>query len=129
MISTRGSHAVWCLGGLVLFGALTVALTGAGGVNGGEQDIDPLTEDETEPTGPPLFKNVTAASGVHGSYRNGEEFDHGAILEQLGGGIGLLDFDGDGLLDLFIVGGGYYDKYDKNLAPRPPVATLQSVQE
>src|SRR2546427_12841192 len=116
MISTRSSHAVWCLGGLFLFGALTVALTGAGGVNGGEQDNDLLSEDEIEPTGPPLFKNVTAVSGIDESYRNGEEFDHGAILEQLGGGVGLLDFDGDGLLDLFIVGRGYFDKYHKDLA-------------
>ena len=31
---------------------------------------------------------------------------HLAILESLGGGAGLIDFDGDGLLDLFLPGGG-----------------------
>ena len=38
---------------------------------------------------------------------NGEEADHYAILESLGGGVGLLDYDGDGLLDIFLTGGGY----------------------
>jgi len=95
----------------------------------GEQDNDPLCENETEPTGLPLFKNVTAASGVDWSYCNGEEFGHCAILEQLGGGIGLIDFDGDGLLDLFVVGGGFFEKCDKDFAPRPKVTTLEAAED
>lgn len=62
-----------------------------------------------EPTGPPLFRDVTAESGINFTYRNGEEADHYAILESLGGGLAVLDFDGDGLLDLFIPGGGHYE--------------------
>src|SRR5262249_13104684 len=62
-----------------------------------------------EPAGPPLFVDRTADSGVHFTYRNGEEADHYAILESLGGGVALLDYDGDGLLDLFFPGGGYYE--------------------
>ena len=62
-----------------------------------------------EPAGPPLFQDVTAASGVSFTYRNGEETaDHRAILESLGGGVALLDYDGDGLLDVFVTGGGLY---------------------
>jgi hypothetical protein len=57
----------------------------------------------------PFFEDVTAASGVHAVYRNGEEAGHFAILEALGGGVGLLDYDGDGLLDLFVPGGGYFE--------------------
>src|SRR5262245_23852598 len=127
MIPTRGSRGTWCLGGLFLVGALTVSLAGAGcRGNGGEQDEGPLFADEAERTGPPLFKDVTAASGVDWSCRNGEEFDHCAILEQVGGGVGLIDFDGDGLLDLFVVGGGYFEKSDKQLAPRPEQINLQA---
>lgn len=58
---------------------------------------------------PPIFENVTAASGIHFTYRNGEEAGHFTILESFGGGIALLDFDGDGLLDVFIPGGGHFD--------------------
>ncbi|HEY8503563.1 MAG TPA: hypothetical protein VIL46_03205, partial [Gemmataceae bacterium] len=61
-----------------------------------------------EPAGPSLFEDVTAGSGIDFTYRNGEEADHYAILESLGGGVALLDYDGDGLLDVFLTGGGYY---------------------
>jgi hypothetical protein len=74
-----------------------------------------------EPAGPPLFEDVTASSGVAFTYRNGEETaDHLAILESVGGGAALLDYDGDGLLDIFLPGGGYYAGEDhKKLAGYP----------
>jgi hypothetical protein len=63
---------------------------------------------------PPLFQDITAASGVDFTYRNGEDTaNHVSILESLGGGIALLDYDGDDLLDIFLVGGGYYTGADK----------------
>jgi hypothetical protein len=52
---------------------------------------------------------MTAASGISFSYRNGEEADLYTILETVGGGVGLLDYDGDGLLDVFVCGGGFFD--------------------
>jgi len=52
---------------------------------------------------------VTATSGVAFSYRNGEEADNYSIIESLGGGVALFDFDNDGRLDLFVPGGGYFD--------------------
>jgi hypothetical protein len=66
-----------------------------------------------EDNGPPLFEDMTKASGVDFSYRNGEDAGHLAILESLGGGVALIDYDRDGLLDLFLPGGGYYDGKDK----------------
>lgn len=59
--------------------------------------------------GPPWFRDMTAASGLRFTYRNGEEADQFTILESLGGGVALLDYDGDGLLDIFVTGGGYFD--------------------
>jgi len=63
-------------------------------------------------TPPAVFDDCTAGSGLDFTYRNGEETGHLAILESLGGGVALLDYDGDGLLDIFLPGGGYFDRTD-----------------
>jgi hypothetical protein len=76
---------------------------------------DTMTSDQPQREGktPPeksqgLFRDMTATSGVDISYRNGEEAGYFAILESIGGGVALIDYDGDGLLDLFIPGGGTF---------------------
>jgi hypothetical protein len=70
---------------------------------------------------PPLFEDVTAHSGIDFTYRNGEETaDNYSILESLGGGAGLIDYDGDGILDVFLTGGGGYAGPDgKEIVGRP----------
>jgi hypothetical protein len=73
----------------------------------------PVGDQDTAPQGPPLFRDVTAETGVNFTYRNGEEADHYAILESLGAGLAVLDIDRDGLLDLFVPGGGHYEGPDK----------------
>src|SRR5713226_6291108 len=65
-----------------------------------------------EPEPPSLFADVTAASGIDFTYHNGQEAGHYAILESLGGGLALLDYDGDGLLDIFVTGGGRFTGKD-----------------
>ena len=42
---------------------------------------------KVEPLGTPFFRDMTAESGIDFTYRNGEEADHFAILESLGGGV------------------------------------------
>jgi len=69
---------------------------------------------EEEPAGPVLFEDITTTSGIAFEYRNGEDTaNHLSILESLGGGVGLIDFDGDGLLDVFLPGGGGFEGADK----------------
>ncbi len=63
--------------------------------------------------GPSFFRDVTADSGIAFTQRNGEEADQYTILESLGSGVALLDYDGDGLLDVFLPGGGFFDGPEK----------------
>src|SRR4029079_9016420 len=70
---------------------------------------NPATPDADQPVGPPVFEDVTKQPGIDFTYRNGEEAGHFAIIESLGGGGALFDFDGDGRLDLFLPGGAYYE--------------------
>lgn len=52
------------------------------------------------------FENVTAKSGVDFAYRDGNEQGFYLLLESVGGGCALFDYDRDGDVDLFITGGG-----------------------
>jgi hypothetical protein len=73
----------------------------------------------------PLFEDVTAQTGIKFSYRNGEEAGHYTMLESVGGGVALIDYDGDGLLDIFVPGGGYFDRteaeYEKDKTKKPKI--------
>ena len=51
-------------------------------------------------------------------HRNGEESGHAAILEVVGGGVAIFDYDGDGDLDLFFPGGGRFGTA-RQLVPLP----------
>lgn len=54
------------------------------------------------------FPDVAAQATVRFTARNGVELGHQSILESLGTGVGLLDYDRDGWLDVFLPGGGTY---------------------
>src|SRR5262245_43989610 len=68
--------------------------------------IPPVSNEENQE--PPFFNDVTANSGIVFTYRNGFDTGHFGIIEQLGGGVALIDFDGDGFYDVFLLGGGYF---------------------
>lgn len=95
-------------GGFLLLSFVIVGLIGC---TSGTSPTTPTTAAELPkvPAGPPWFENVTAASGVNAVYRNGEEANFLAILESLGGGVGVIDYDQDGLLDLVFPGGGSFE--------------------
>lgn len=98
--------------GLAFVGLL--GLLGAAGCGGSTGVAVRADEPKEEPAGPPYFEDVTAKSGVLFAYKNGEDTSpHLSILESLGGGLAVIDYDGDGLLDLFLPGGGYFAGPDK----------------
>ena len=65
------------------------------------------------------FVEMAESSGVDFTYRNGEEAGHFSILESLGGGVALFDYDADGQLDLFLPGGGEFGP-DQEVRGLPP---------
>jgi len=52
-----------------------------------------------------VFTDVTREAGITWAQFSGESPDR-FLIETMGGGVAFLDFDGDGLLDIFLVNGG-----------------------
>jgi len=53
----------------------------------------------------PIFTDITKDAGITWSQFSGESPDR-FLIETMGGGVAFLDFDGDGLQDIFFVNGG-----------------------
>jgi enediyne biosynthesis protein E4 len=53
----------------------------------------------------PIFTDVTQQAGITWQQFSGESPDR-FLIETMGGGVAFLDFDGDGLQDIFLVNGG-----------------------
>ena len=64
-------------------------------------------------TSPVQFVDRAADWNVKFQYQNGEQAGRYSILETLGGGVGLFDYDRDGRTDVWGVGGGSFTRTSK----------------
>ena len=67
-----------------------------------------------------IFTDTTAQAGIHWRHFNGESGER-YLVEAMGGGVAFLDFDHDGLPDLFFVTGG---ETPKSKSTEPPLNAL-----
>jgi hypothetical protein len=63
-------------------------------------------ERPAQPSATAKWTDGTASSGLNFTYRNGLEGKQYTILETVGGGAALIDYDSDGDLDVLLPGGG-----------------------
>ncbi|MEQ9406962.1 MAG: CRTAC1 family protein [Fuerstiella sp.] len=107
-----GLMAVWAAAGLIA-GCSHQDTSSREARKDGPAPAEPATSSETTGTSTGQvsptrisFTDVTSDSGISFVYRNGQEAGHYAILESLGGGVGVIDADRDGREDLLLPGGG-----------------------
>jgi len=69
----------------------------------------PITAGGFVKSGPIIFKDVTASAGLATwSHKMGSR-EKTVILESIGSGVALLDYDNDGWLDIYLVNGSTFD--------------------
>lgn len=83
---------------------LLIAITALAGCHRGE-NRQPAVVAEWQPTAI-AFDDMTTHSGISSIYENAQEAKEYLILEGIGGGVAMLDFEPDGQLDLLFATGG-----------------------
>ncbi len=68
---------------------------------------------------PAWFRDATKESGLEFAYKNGQEANRYTLLESLGGGVGLIDYDRDGWIDIILPGGGSFDVQGNQIHGQP----------
>ena len=82
----------------------------------------PVTADGFADSGPVVFEDATKPAGLHGWNHTMGAKDKGLICDVNGSGVGLVDYDNDGWLDIYLVNGSNFDALDGKR--EPPHAAL-----
>ena len=82
----------------------------------------PITAGGFVDSGPVVFEDVTKAAGLSGWTHKMGAPEKKFIIETNGSGVGLIDYDNDGWLDIYLVNGSTFDALDGK--ETPPHAAL-----
>ena len=82
----------------------------------------PVTASGFVDSGPVIFEDVTKAAGLSGWKHTMGAADKGLIIDTNGSGVGLIDYDNDGWLDIYLVNGSTFKALDGK--EEPPHAAL-----
>jgi enediyne biosynthesis protein E4 len=72
----------------------------------------PITAGGFVKTGPVIFQDISKKAGLSGWQHKMGTPQKPFILETIGSGVALLDYDNDGWLDIYLVNGSTYDALD-----------------
>jgi len=93
-----------------IFGKHLAAILAVGALLLGIRGVSQNNSPHRTPAGPlPQFEDVTEKSGIHFKHSFGEK-ELNSILEGTGSGCAWLDYNNDGLLDLYVVSGRHIDR-------------------
>jgi hypothetical protein len=85
----------------------------------------PITAGGMVDQGPVVFQDISRQAGLTSWQYRGGTAAKALIVESLGGGVGLLDYDNDGWLDIYLVNGMTYDALNGK-APAPHAALFHN---
>jgi hypothetical protein len=98
--------------------------TSTGGVHAAVHDAEnrPITAGGFVDSGPIVFEDISKKSGLTAWHHTMGTPEKQFIIETNGSGVGLIDYDNDGWLDIYLVNGSTYDALDGKA--EPPHAAL-----
>ena len=85
----------------------------------------PITAGGFVKEGPIIFRDISDQSGLSRWHSTVGSPEKNYILETVGCGVGLIDYDNDGWLDIYLVNGSTYDA-EKGKAPAPHAALFHN---
>jgi len=77
----------------------------------------PITAGGFVDSGPVVFQDVTKAAGLSGWSHTMGAADKRLIIDTNGSGVGLIDYDNDGWLDIYLVNGSTFSAMDGKTTP------------
>jgi enediyne biosynthesis protein E4 len=77
----------------------------------------PITAGGFVKTGPVIFEDVAKSSGLATWHHTMGTPEKTYILETVGSGVGLIDYDNDGWMDIYLVNGATYDSLSGKVTP------------
>jgi hypothetical protein len=106
--------------------------SGMGGIAGGvgaapvyDAEKRPITAGGFVDSGPVVFEDITRQAGLSGWVHKMGTPDKQFIVETNGSGVGLIDYDNDGWLDIYLVNGSSFDALDGK-EPTPKAALFHN---